>query len=316
MMIAGIIPIWLMLILCIIASVFVFKTNNNKNNLIKKEIIILLLFLINLRIMIPGENSKTIVNNLDVLFVIDNTISLLAEDSHGNNTRLQTIKEDTKYIVNKLSGARFSVMTFNDRVNLLTPYTRDTNITLEAIETINVANQYHAKGSSLNIVLEDMIKQLESSNKEEDRVSILFFISDGEITNEDKLKSFSSAKKFVENGGILGYGTDKGGKMKVKDYDNKDTYLEDYTSLEYPVPKAISKIDENNLRSIANDIGIDYIHMNDKSDIDCKIKEIENLIVRDFENSSKKFYTDTYYIFSIPLLGMLIYEFINYKRKL
>lgn len=112
----------------------------------------------------------------------------------------------------------------------------------------------------------------------------------------------------------FGYGTEKGGKMKVKDYNDKEVYLEDYT--EYPFQDAISKIDENNLKSIANDIGIDYIHMQQQSDINNKLKDIQKSVINDFENSSKNSYTDTYYIFAIPLLGMLIYEFINYKRKL
>lgn len=316
MIIKGIIPIWLMIILCAIAILLVWKTNHSKNNLIRKGIIILLIFVMNLRIMIKDSNSQKATNNLDVLFVIDNTISMIAEDYQGTNTRFQGVEEDTKYIIEKLVGARFSVMTFNDRVNLITPYTRDLNITSEAIETINVASRLYAKGSTLNIVLEDMKKQLESSNKTDDRVSILFFISDGEITNEEKLKSFSSVQKYVQNGAVLGYGTNQGGKMKVKDYDDKYTYLEDYTSTSYPIPKAISRIDENNLKSIARDMGIDYIHMNDKSNIDEKIKEIEKLKQTKFENTSDNSYTDTYYIFAIPLLGMLVYEFINYKRKL
>ena len=152
MIIKGIIPIWLMLIFCIIASLFVWKTNHSKNNLIRKEIIILLVFVMNLRIMVEDTNSQKATNNLDVLFVIDSTISMIAEDYQGNSTRLQGIKETTKYIVEKLGGARFSVMTFNNRVNLLTPYTRDLNITKEALETINVANMIYAKGSTLNIV--------------------------------------------------------------------------------------------------------------------------------------------------------------------
>ncbi len=316
MIIKGIIPIWLMLIFCIISSLFVWKTNHSKNNLIRKEIIILLVFVMNLRIMIEGTNSQKATNNLDILFVIDNTISMIAEDYQGNNTRLQGIKETTEYIVEKLGGARFSVMTFNDRVNLLTPYTRDLNITNEALETINVASKIYAKGSTLNIVLDDMKKQLESSDKTDDRVSILFFISDGEITNEDKLKSFSSIQKYVQNGAVLGFGTEQGGKMKIKDYDDKYTYLEDYTTASYPIPKAISRIDENNLKTVASDIGIDYIYMTDKSDIDDKINEIEKMKVTKFENSSDNSYIEIYYIFAIPLIGMLVYEFINYKRKL
>ena len=46
---------------------------------------------------------------------------------------------------------------------------------------------------------------------------ILFFISDGEITSEEKLSSFSSIKKYVDDGAVLGYGTSSGGKMKITD---------------------------------------------------------------------------------------------------
>ena len=286
MIIKGIIPIWLMLIFCIISSLFVWKTNHSKNNLIRKEIIILLVFVMNLRIMIEGTNSQKATNNLDILF------SLFEKFDNS------------------------SIKYFNDRVNLLTTYTIYLNITNEALETINVASKIYAKGSTLNIVLDDMKKQLESSDKTDDRVSILFFISDGEITNEDKLKSFSSIQKYVQNGAVLGFGIEQGGKMKIKDYDDKYTYLEDYTTASYPIPKAISRIDENNLKTVASDIGIDYIYMTDKSDIDDKINEIEKMKVTKFENSSDNSYIEIYYIFAIPLIGMLVYEFINYKRKL
>ena len=45
-------------------------------------------------------------------------------------------------------------------------------------------------------------------------------------------------------------------------------------------------------------------------------KEIEKMKVTKFENSSDNSYIEIYYIFAIPLIGMLVYEFINYKRKL
>ncbi len=316
MIISSIIPIWLMLIICIIAIVFILKTNHNKSNLIRKGIIIFLLFIMNLRIMIPSEGTQIATNNLNVLFVVDNTISMLAEDYNGKNRRIDAIKEDCKYIINKLNGAKFSVITFCDKSQLVIPFVKDANMTIEAIETINVPNQYYARGSSLNAALEEMSSQLEVSTQDEDRKTILFFISDGEITNEDKLKSFSSVKKYIDNGAVLGYGTTQGGPMKVKNYDDIEEYIEDYDS-NYKTVNAISKLDENNLKKIASDMSIEYIGMERTANIDSKLKEIQNKLVQNgFDSTSKNSYIDIYYIFAIPLLGLLIYEFINYKRKL
>ena len=71
-----IIPIWIMLIICISLIIYIII---KKRDLLQ-ILIIILLFVINLRIMIPSNNSKTIKNDLDILFVIDNTISMNALD--------------------------------------------------------------------------------------------------------------------------------------------------------------------------------------------------------------------------------------------
>lgn len=218
MRINPIIPIWLMGIICIILIVLSVIKRTNKYNIIRKIIIVVLLFIINLRIMVYSRNGEAISNNLDVLFVIDNTISMLAEDHHGNTARLEAVKNDCKHIVNELAGAKFSIITFNNDSQLISPYTRDTSAINEAITVMNVMDKTYAKGSSLNKPLEDIIKQLKSSSKKEDRCRILFFISDGEITNEDTLESYSSVKKYVSDGAVLGYGTSKRWIYESKKY--------------------------------------------------------------------------------------------------
>jgi hypothetical protein len=316
-MISPIIPIIIMIPLCIILITLVIIKNKKVDSLICRIIIIVLLFIINLRIMIPSSTNVAIIaTNLDVLFVIDNTISMIAEDYANNAPRLSAVKEDCKYIVNKLVGARFSVISFNNTSQIITPYTKDSNLTSEAINSIQIMDDFYAKGSSLNIPLNDMISSVKSSSSKPDRYCIIFFISDGEITNEDKLKSFTELNKYVHNGAILGYGTTKGGYMKITDkYTNETSYLEDKSN--YPYTKALSKLDETNLKKIAQDIKIDYIHMNDQSIIDNKLKEITKKINN--ENADNKIiysYTDIYYIFAIPLCLLLIYELICYKRRL
>lgn len=103
--------------------------------------------------------------------------------------------------------------------------------------------------------------------------------------------------------------------MKITDSLTKtENYIQDRTS--YPYKDAISKIDENNLKKISEDIGIDYINMQNSSNIKEKIKKIKKSAKTDLSDSDKSLYKDTYFIFVIPLCILLIYEYINYKRRI
>lgn len=306
-----IIPIWIMLVICIILIIITIKYNKKDINSI---ISIALLFVINLRIMIPSEKSQIMTNNLDVLFVIDNTISMIAEDYDDTNTRLDAVKKDCKYIIEELNGARFSLITFNNTARIIIPYTNDINMTIEAIDIMEPIEEFYANGSSLNTPLDLMISNLKSIRDKDDTIKILFFISDGEITDESSLKSFKNISKYIDNGAVLGYGTSKGGYMKFKSkYFEEEYYIMDYSLDVYD--KAISKIDENNLRAIAKDMNIEYINMEKQSNINNKLKEIKGLINNSIMSSNKNTYTDTYYFLAIPLLILLIIEFNKFRRK-
>lgn len=313
MITSPIIPIWLISIICI--GLF-FLRSKNKHKQIRQIIIIILIFIINLRIMIPSSKTQIVSNNLDVLFVIDSTISMNALDYTGGISRLEAVKNDCSYIISKLSGARFSVLTFSNTSQIITPYTRDSSITQEAIDTLSVIKEYYATGSSLAISKEDIQYLLELSIKKKDRIRVVFFISDGETTEKNNFKSFSNLKKYIDNGAVLGYGTKEGGYMKIKDtYTQEEKYIED-TTQEYPWPKAKSKIDETNLKKISQNLGIDYINMSNKSKIDYKLKQIEQVLDKNINEEEKANYTDIYYLFVLPLVIILGYEFINYKRSI
>lgn len=301
-----IIPIWLMLIICITLIIVIIK--NNKKN-INQIIIVIILFLINLRIMIQTDTANIEEKNVEVLFAIDNTISMIAEDYNGTNPRLEGVKEDCKFIIDNLIGAKFSIITFNNSAKILIPFTLDSNLAKDSIDIIEPIEELYARGTSLNTpieTIEDILKRASQKNKDTKR--ILFFISDGEITDESKLKSFSNIKKYINDGAVLGYGTKKGGNMlSINRYiDNRD-YIMDYSDLDYK--KAVSKIDENNLNSIAKDLGINYIHMNNQRNINSKLKSINKNIDSSLTTINKNNYDDTYYILIIPLLILIVLEF-------
>lgn len=305
-----IIPIWIMLIICISLIIYIII---KKRDLLQ-ILIIILLFIINLRIMIPSNNSKTIKNNLDVLFVIDNTISMNALDYNGSNTRLSGVKEACNYIIDELNGSRFSVITFDNTSRIVTPYTYDANITREAISIMMPINELYAKGSSIDVSLDSIMYSLKNSKKKNDNNRIIFFISDGENTSNNSIKSFKSISKYISDGAVLGYGTKKGGYMKDESEYATNEYIMDYTGTNFG--KAISKIDEKNLKEIANDMNVDYIHVTNSNDINSKIKQIKNKTKSTLESNDKSSYDDIYYIFVIPLLILLFIEFDRFRRRI
>ena len=191
-------------------------------------------------------------------------------------------------------------------------------MTVQGLQTMQIAEELYATGSTPNIVLDDMLKVLKASKEKENRKRIVFFISDGEITNNENLKSFAELKKYVDGGAVLGYGTTSGGYMKVTDrYSGSTSYLEDKTDYSiYPYPKAVSKIDESNLKAIANDMGIDYINMSKQANVNSKINEVKKKYEDASSVENKNGYTDLYFVFAVPLLGLLVYEFVVYKKKL
>lgn len=313
MIINPIIPIWAMAILCIF---FLFQKRKGKANYIRQILIVILLFLINMRVMIRGDDVPMVTPKVDVMFVVDNTISMLAEDYNGDNRRMDAVKNDCKYIMEQFPGASFSVVTFGDSVQRMIPYTVDVNMAVETIGLLEGQPKYHARGTSLNEVMEAMKNLLDDDRG---NYKILFFISDGEINNSEDLKSYKGLNKYVDAGAVLGYGTEKGGPMKTLEYSEEEPEYLYYYDDNYNEKMALSKIDEGNLKSIASDFGITYIHMTKQSAIHNAIKDLQakvnNLEITD-DMESKDGYADIYYLFVLPLIFLLIVDFVYYKKKM
>jgi len=298
-----------MIIICVILLVVILFRLKNFRKKIVDIIIVILLFVINLRIMIPSDESIVMNNNFDVLIVVDNTISMNAEDYNGNNTRLSAVKNDCKYIVEKLNGSRFSIITFNNISRRIIPYTSDIDLVIDAIDSITAINSAYASGSSLNTPYEAIIASLESSMNNEERKRFIFFVSDGEITDDSTLDSYKKVSGYVDDGAVLGYGTSKGGKMKTYRFDQSsiDEYI--YINIDGKSEYGISKIDEDNLKKIANDIDVEYINMKNTSNVDAKLDEMLQSLIVTPEEADLDWYDDTYHYLMLPLVLMFILKF-------
>ena len=341
-----IIPVWLMSIICIALCYLILndksfrgkisnKLNNEKSdrqkqivrrfiiNSIVKIGIVVLIFVINLRFMIPNGESISMNSDLGVLFVVDTSVSMKALDYDGNKERIEGIRNDCCYIVDELAGCKFSIITFGNNARRVIPFTEDADMVQAEIKSIQLESDTYAKGTSLNSVYNCLEETLKSESESKNRVTeiVVFFISDGEITKEgESLNSFNKLKKYVSNGAVLGYGTTEGGKMVNSLYEDKpdsEYYYKYYYDSTHKRVTALSKIDEGNLRKIGGDLGIDYIKMDKKDNINSKLKTIKEQALKAKKTEKKvKAYQDIYYYFSIPLAILLIINLIIQKRSI
>ncbi len=168
---------------------------------------------------------------------------------------------------------------------------------------------YYARGSSLNVPLEAMEDLLISSSEKKDRTTVLFFLSDGEITDGSILDSYEWLEPYVDAGAVLGYGSLTGGKMK--DDVGYYTYITDPETGD----DAVSYLDEENLRLIANDLGISYIRMRAPGDLTYLLSSVKAGSTVSVGESDAVVYDDSYYYYVPPLLALILWELILFIRK-
>jgi len=319
MTIHPIIPIWLMSIICIILLVLKRK---GVWPYIRQILIVILLFIINLRPMIPGETVELGEQemNVSVLFVVDETISMAAEDYNGTNPRLDGVKETCAHIIDELPGARFAVIGFHNSAVDLSPYTDNSSHVRSVINSITPIIRLYAQGTNLDVPLEMMEINLKNVTEKKNVMTVVFYISDGEMNSEEKRESFAAIEKYVDKGAVLGFGTTEGGQMHAKPYYGGTVELvEDNSS--YPTKPAISKINETNLNAIASELKVPYVHVKSETDIDAVLNDIrEHAQVVASSGTSKRSnkietQEDTYFYFVVPLLILLLIEMIDVLKK-
>ena len=307
------IPIWLMVIICI--GLLAIK-RKGIIPYVRQCLIVLLLFAINLRPMYVSDEVKVMRQKLNCycIIVIDDTLSMMAEDYNGSEPRMNGVKADVEYITEKMVGAKFCLIDFNNDVNLIAPFTDDTAYIKSAVNSIYPLADYHATGTNINVSKKLLGQMIDNATILGDGHVVVFFITDGENTDKNTLDSFADIADGIEGGAVMGYGTDKGGQMHYYDELYEEVVLvEDKRS--YPYEPAISYIDEDNLEQLADDMGLTYVHMYDSEDIDPVLDDVMGLLDAEEEETTKYGYADVYFWFVYPLAALVAYEFISVKRR-
>jgi len=256
---------------------------------------------VGIRPMYLSPDSEIKTTNLDVAFVVDTTISMWAED-HRGGTRIDGVREDIRSIMEALPGSSFSLITFDNGAQILTPFTQDIVALEEMLGDLSMPSYATSRGSSLNTSYEALHMMVESAaRKEGERRTVVFLFSDGETTNGDALQSFKDLGRLVDSGAVLGYGTESGGTM----YYPGRGYIRNSSNGE----KALSRIDETTLKQIAGDLSVPYI--NETKDMGTSLAgrlRSVRLMSREaaFATGNREGYTETYHYFAMFVEFLLL----------
>lgn len=314
-----ILPIWLVAAVCV---VLLLCKRKGVWPFIRQIIIVALLFTLNLRFQIPSasvpiENEKT---EAYVIFVFDDTISMVADDYDGDikgMTRLDAAKLDCEYIIDELGGAKCTFIAFNNTASLISPYTEDMAYNVSMLNSIYPLPSLYGRGTSINVCKDLVEETVKNAHDRMDGKVLLFFITDGEMNKDDKLESFGKVKKYVDGGAVLGYGTEDGGEMYLVDsITGVKEQIYYYDNNYYKQTR--SHYDPTNAKKLAKDMGLELIHRESDDDRDV----LENLVddIKDgslsmSDGGTQRVYADISYIFAIPVAVLLVFDFLSYKRR-
>lgn len=209
-----------------------------------------------LRPGIPGGTAETLATEVDVVIVVDATASIVAEDWDGDQPRLDGVRADVGEIVARYPGARFALLTFDSDAAVRVPLTTDANAVISSISVLRPEVTANSRGSSVGVAADLLAQTLEGSAElAPERSRLAFYLGDGEQTSTGEVEPFDASADLIVGGAVLGYGTTEGGPMRRTDagVGGPGDYIR------YEGAPAISTIDPDNLRLIADDLGVEFV---------------------------------------------------------
>ena len=261
-----------------------------------------------LRPMEKAKDSKVNRPAVNVLYVLDNSISMWADDGYNNKKRILSAAQICQESLEELSGGNFALIVFNDESHIKLPLTQDAESLKDAFMTVAEPSYFYAQGSNLNLPMEDISKVNSHMREKEDYLNILVYLSDGEITDDSKLKSYEEFKECFDDGIVIGFGTKEGSKMfDCNGYEIK-------TPISYET--AYTHMDDTTLKQIASDMEMNYYHESDRDAIKAKFKQIYKEAHSIEDKSTEKLYDDIWFEY-LPLFigGIILYSLCGMRIK-
>lgn len=273
-------------------------------------VMVLACFVMLLRPGLPGGATQTLATDTDIVLVVDTTASIVAEDWADGQPRLDGVREDVRALVQEYPGARFALITSDAAAELRMPLTTDTTALLGSLDVLRPEVTSQSRGSSIGIaapLVSDTLAAAADSSP--DRSRMVFYFGDGEQTVDSEPEPFTSSAKYTDAGAVFGYGTAEGGPMRINTgavdpSSGSGAGSGDY--IEYEGEDALSVIDEQNLETLAGQLGVEYEHRT--ADAAPTLPEAPSTTTNYAESGEVGNVTELYWIAALVILVLLGFE--------
>ncbi|OLT54570.1 hypothetical protein BJF88_08670 [Cellulosimicrobium sp. CUA-896] len=235
---------------------------------VRRTGVVVLLALVGLGPSVASTSRDTSVANVDMIFVVDRTGSMAAED-YGpgrDQERLDGVRHDVVSLAESVPGARYSIISFDSQASRQLPLTTDARAIASWAQTFDREITRYSQGSLTDRPLEELASALRGSAEQHPASTrLVFFLSDGEQTADGEPRSFADLAPLVDGGAVLGYGTAEGGPLKEYDPDVAPEDAEYLVDPSLPAEdgaaaRAVSVLDAETLRTLADQLGVPYVH--------------------------------------------------------
>ncbi|OBX26351.1 Ca-activated chloride channel family protein [Gelidibacter algens] len=225
----------------------------------------LVLALVNPKLGTKFETIKR--EGVDIVFAVDVSKSMLAEDIAPN--RLEKSKQLVTQIINNLASDRVGIIAYAGKAFPQLPITTDyaaAKMFLQSMDTDMLSSQ----GTAINEAIE-LAKTYYDDDQETNR--ILIIISDGEDHGELATQAAQEAKEEGIRIFTIGVGDVKGGPIPERRNGVIVNYKKDNNG-----QTVITRLDENTLKSIAEETNGTYINGKNTNQVVEEIRDILNKI--------------------------------------
>ncbi len=229
------------------------------------------------------RESKTEI--VDILLVIDQSSSMLAQDFKPN--RLEAAKEVAKKFIKDREGDRLGLIVFAGEPYIQCPLTRDINVLLEFTDKIEIIDREH-DGTAIGMAIANSINRLRESDTKSKTIILL---SDGS-NNQGELDPITAAglaAKFDIKIYTVAAGTHGLAPYPVTDAWGRQV-----------IQKVQVDVDEESLKEIANITGGQFFRATDNKSLLKIYEEIDALERTEIEVKEYQNYTEFYSWFTIP----------------
>ncbi|MFA6299668.1 MAG: VWA domain-containing protein [Nocardioides sp.] len=280
-----------------------------------RALMVLLLVAIALRPSLGDEPAvPTRTADLEVVVVLDRTTSMSALDWGPQRPRLDGVRSDLAELVGALPTGRFTVISFGRRVSTELPSTQDETVIADVVDLLRREEAFAGNGSRLDrplATVTGLLRQIEKRSPRRPRLVVL--MGDGENTDPRLQESYAALAPLLDAGLVLGYGTAAGARMPLS-AEQPGRWVQD--------PKggdAVSRIDEANLRTVADELAVPYLHRTAPGGLDeVAVDWAERFQEPDpaYVGADVPVAHELYWILALALLALVLVDLRRHWRRL